>query len=373
MYGKSFFTITLLLFTLSLFWSSCYFTRSIIYNTPSLDDYKKFPEETIERSANPWSFKERPGDVDPGMPVIIQNGNVICSFDRFLEQRQTVAFLLVRNDTIIYERYFKGYSRTSILPSFSVAKSFISALVDIAIKDGTIKSINQSITDFLPELADPGFQGISLKDLLEMRSGIDFNEDYLNPAGGIAKFYYGRNLRAFCLRLKISDKAGEVYKYQSANAQLLALAIERATGKSIPVYFDEKIWKPLGAQYDATWNLDSPRNKEVKAFCCLNARAVDFAKFGRLYLNSGLWNGDSVVSSNWVRESLTIQNDSRDSEHYPYTYSWRVTAGGDFFAKGVGGQYIYVCPHNNTIIVRFGKKYAHIPWPAVFEKLCDAL
>ncbi|MEI7983558.1 MAG: serine hydrolase, partial [Bacteroidota bacterium] len=216
---------------------------------------------------------------------------------------------------------------------------------------------------------DAGFRNVTFKDLLEMRSGISFTEGYSNPFGSMAKFYYGLDLKKYTLALKIQDSAGAYYNYQSANTQLLAMALEKATGKSLSRYLEEKIWQPMGAEYPATWSVDSKSDQQIKAFCCINARAIDFAKFGQLFLDRGKTGEMSVIPTSWVSESLTIQTDSRDSEGIPYTYHWRVTEDGDFFAKGILGQYIYVCPEKRIVIVRFGKKSADISWARYFRNL----
>ena len=208
-------------------------------------------------------------------------------FDSFLETHETVAFLVIKDDTILYEKYFSPYNENSLLISFSIAKSFISALIGIAIDEGFIKNVHQPITDFLPKLKEKNerFSNITIEHLLNMRSGIKFNEEYNTPFALMAKFYYGTNLKKYVYNLKI-DKAPDLeYKYQSANTQILSMIIKKATGKKFHKYFEEKLWKPLQTKSIAKWNYDSKKHKNIKAFCCLNATAVDFAKFGRLYLN----------------------------------------------------------------------------------------
>jgi CubicO group peptidase (beta-lactamase class C family) len=129
----------------------------------------------------------------------------------------------------------------------------------------------------------------------------------------------------------------------------------------------------MGTSHKATWSLDSKQHREAKAFCCINAVAEDFALFGQLYLNNGMAGGHEVVPSNWVRESLTIRNDSRDSQRYPYTYLWRVMSDGSFFAKGILGQYIFVCPQKKLVIVRMGESEGNINWPEFFRFLTERL
>ncbi len=363
----------LLLVPLLFFFSSCHIVRYVYWNYANIDDYKKFPVDTLSNAPPSFHFYTNPNLYRLTLPTKFHTTCDTCSLDDYLIKQNTLAFLVVRNDTLIYEKYFKGYSREAIFPSFSVTKSYVSALVGIAIDEGYIKSIDQPVTDFIPELKSRGFQKVTIKDLLEMRSGIKFSENYINPFGKIAKFYYGLDLKKYTLHLKAVSEPGMTYNYQSANAQILAMVLERATGKRISDYLEEKIWKPLGMEFDGSWSLDSKKHRDVKAFCCINGRAVDFAKFGRLYLNDGQWENKEIIPVRWIRESLTVYNDSRDIQGYPYTYFWRVTEEHDFFAKGLLGQYIYVSPKKNTIIVRIGAKAGNINWPELFKGIVEEL
>lgn len=363
----------LLLVPLLFFFSSCHIVRYVYWNYADVDDYKKFPVDTLNNTPPSFHFYTNPNHYRLTLPAKFHNACDTFSLDDYLIKQNTLAFLVVRNDTLIYEKYFKGYSREAVFPSFSVTKSYVSALVGIAIDEGYIKSIDQPVTDFIPELKSRGFQKVTLKDLLEMRSGIKFNENYLNPFGKIAKFYYGLNLKKYTLHLEVVSEPGKTYNYQSANAQILAMVLERATGRRISDYLEEKIWKPLGMEFDGSWSLDSKKYRDVKAFCCINGRAIDFAKFGRLYLNDGQWEKKEIIPVQWIRESLTVYNDSRDIEGYPYTYFWRVTEEHDFFAKGLLGQYIYVSPKKNTIIIRIGAKAGNINWPELFKGIVEEL
>ena len=202
-----------------------------------------------------------------------------------------------------------------------------------------------------------------------MRSGIKFNEGYSNPFGEAAKFYYGLNLRRYTLKLKVIHTPGSSYEYQSGNTEILAMVLEKATGMRLSQYMEEKLWKPMGAGHTATWSFDSKKNREVKAFCCINAVPADFAKFGQLFLDKGIAGGREVVPEKWIQESLTIRHDSRDSQGYPYAYHWRVMEDGSFFAKGILGQFIYVCPAKHVVIVRMGEKAGDIVWPEFFRQL----
>ena len=153
----------------------------------------------------------------------------------------------------------------------------------------------------------------------------------------------------------------------------MSLIVEKATSMKINKYLEQKIWQPIGMESDATWSIDSEENQTIKAFCCINAVARDYAQFGRLYLNNGNWDGQQVVPEDWVKRSTSIINDSKDSQGYPYTYQWRVLDNGAFFAKGVMGQYIFVYPEKNLIFVRMGKDYADIDWADLFVELSKEL
>lgn len=355
--------------------SSCHVGRFFYWNFADINDYKKFPQVPIDNDGETFYFHESNNGFDPLLPDDLKEEGKNYSFDKFLEKNKTVAFLIIRNDSILFERYFDDYADSSIIPSFSVSKAFASALTGIAINEGYIESTNQPITDFIPELLenDPAFEKIRIEDLLNMRSGIKFNEGYSNPFADMAKYYYGRNLKKYITKLKIEETPNQTYNYISVNTLLLAIILERATGKQLNEYLQEKIWMPMGMEFDATMNVDSRKNNQIKAFCCINARTHDFARFGRLYINNGNWNGNQIVPEEWVEKSMTIINDSRDSQNYPYTYQWRVKEDGAIFAKGVLGQYIYIDAGKNMIIVRLGKKSKGVNWAGLMEELCGEL
>jgi len=360
-----------LFFCLSL--TSCHVARYVYWNYASVNDYRKFPVDTIRESSAPIHIPYKVLNKPLYPPGNNNNVNDLEPLAQFLATKKTLAFLILRNDTLIYEKYFKGYNRNSIIPSFSVSKSLVSALVGIAVSEGAIQDIHQPVTDYLPEMKDPGFHHVTIEDLLTMRSGIKFNEGYKNPFGEAAKFYYGLNLRRYTWKLKVVQTPGSSYEYQSGNVQILGMILEKATGKRLSAYLEEKIWRPMGAEHQATWSLDSKKFREAKAFCCINAIPQDFALFGKLYLNNGVAEGHDIIPENWIKETLTITNDSRDSQGYPYTYLWRVMNNGNYFAKGIMGQFIFVCPKKNLVIVRMGKSAENLDWPAFFQMLADQL
>ncbi len=367
------------------FLSSCQLGRFVIYNFADINDHKKFQSRPLTANNLPFNFKTSNSGKFPkelnGIP-----------FDKYLEDNKTVAFLIIKNDTIQYEKYFSGYDKESIVPSFSMAKSITSILIGCAIDEGLIQSVDEPITNYIPELKKNGFEKVTIKHLLQMTSGIKFNESYINPFGDAASFYYGLNLRKQISKMKLKTEPGKKFEYVSGNTQLLGLVLERSLKrKTITSYLQEKLWTPLGMEYDASWSIDREKNGIEKTFCCLNARARDFAKIGRLYLNNGNWNGKQIISQNWVEESTKVDTTNGGVVFYKYQW-WLPTAfynfgkenynlknpnkekltfssDKDFMAEGILGQFIYVNTTKKLIIVRLGKSEGKADWWRVFTSL----
>lgn len=355
-----------LIIALLLCFSSCHIGRFFYLNTADTKDYTVFPATEIINAEIPYIFF-------PAEQISDSISQFLNSQLVFLEQERTTSLLILRNDSIIFEKYFNNTDRNTIRPSFSIAKSYISALIGIAIDEGKILSVDDTITNYFNEFRNNGFNKITIRNLLNMRSGIKFSESYLNPFGHIAKFYYGVNLRKYVAKLKTEEIAGENYRYVSANTQILLYILESVYQKSFPEIIEEKLWIRIGTEFPASWNYDSEKNKSYKGFCCLNTRPVDLLKFGRLYLNNGRWNKKQIISEKWINESIQITNNSKDSQNYPYHYHWRVLNNGAFFAKGILGQFIFVYPAKNIVIVRTGDKAGNINWPSYFIDISNKL
>lgn len=349
-----------IIFAITLSLHSCKYGRFIYYNYANITDHKIFPARTLNQATDPFIFLQASPMREP---KLVHTGGKDQVFDAALKENHTVAFLIIQNDSIQYEKYFNKYDEESIVASFSMAKSVTSMLIGIAIDEGLIRSVDEPITNYIPELKDTGLDKVTIKHLLQMTSGIKFNESYSNPFGDAANYYYGTNLRKALRKLKLERQPGEKFVYTSGQTQVLGLVLERALkNRTVTSYLEEKIWLPLGMEYDASWSLDREKDGLEKTFCCLNARARDFAKLGRLYLQKGNWEGKQIVSKKWVEESTKYDNS--DGSYWGYQYQWWIpTKEGDFFANGILGQYIYVNPSKNLIIVRLGKKKGKIDWP----------
>jgi CubicO group peptidase (beta-lactamase class C family) len=360
------------LFTLSLcvalfLLSSCKLGRFVIYNFADINDHKKFPAREIEKPQEEWTFA-RLDTLKPPKSITISGEEM--KWREFLEDQKSVAFLLIRNDTIYVEDYVDNYEESSIVPSFSMAKSVISILIGIAIDEGYIASVHDSVTKYLPDMRDEGFEKVTIEHVLQMTSGLDYNESYVNPFGDAATSYYGRNLTKMVNKSKLDAEPGERFRYVSGDTQILTNLLSAALGeKSVSEYLEEKLWKPLGMEYDASWSLDRKDGME-KGFCCLNARARDFAKIGRLYLNKGNWNGKQVVPKTWVEKSTQIDTTNGSVWYYQYQW-WQASDKGDYYAEGIPGQFVYVNPTKNIIAVRLGKKYGDVNWARLMVDLVE--
>ena len=367
-----------------------FLARQVTWGDSTLRDYELFPQRAVSNAAPAFHFEE---DLSPEVFQTIEyhSGSELkqMGFEDFLHSTQTTSFIVIKDDAILYESYFNGYKRDSILTSFSVAKSFTSALIGIAIDEGYIGSEGDPVITYLPELK--GFDEVTIRDLLMMSSGISFlKDDEVPPWKELTQFtdeglsYSYPDMRSLALQVKPDGQApGTVFNYNNYNTILLGMILERTTGRPVSEYLQEKIWKPLGMEYPASWSLDSEENGFELVQAGINARAIDFAKFGRLFLNDGNWNGMQIISPEWVLASTSPDpNDHRvwhsdvgwkEANGY-YMYQWwgRFHADGtyDYTALGHLGQFIFVAPQENMIIVRFGFDEGGVDdWVDVFQTI----
>lgn len=374
-----------------------YVRRVISWRESDLGDYLyNFPSHPLIASPQPFHFKDAP-DVS-GVSDLFSSLAGVNDFESFLESENTQAFIVIQDDAILYEQYFNETQRDSMLTSYSVAKSFTSALVGIAIEDGYINSVDDPITEYLPELGDRDarFNSITIRHLLMMSSGLDYQAirwALLNGDDPIAT-YYPDQRKAALEFTHILDSPGEYFLYNKYHPQLLGLVLERTTGKSVAEYMQEKIWDPIGMEFDGSMSIDSEVSGFEKMEAGINARAIDFAKFGRLYLNNGEWDHVQVMPSEWIHDSTVVDPTVQRSEYYPdeygqlifeklngyYKYMWygfhRGGEGYDFTAAGDHGQYIYISPTKNLIIVRNSLAYGEFnseDWLSLFYQFATEL
>jgi CubicO group peptidase (beta-lactamase class C family) len=360
-----------------------YLTRAIFWRESDYKDYEKFPARTIHNAPPTFRLDELPAD-NPYASQIESIANTYNngSFEGYLDSSGTTAFLVVHDDELVYERYSDGYDETSVHTSFSMAKSFASALVGIAIDEGDIKSVDEPITNYLPELLerDERFKSITIRDLLTMSSGIKYEEGGDLPWSDEAddtKTYYSTDLRELALNCRIEGEPGEYFEYNNYNPLLVGMILERATGMPVSRYMEEKLWKPMGMEADGSWSLDSKKDGFEKMESGVNARARDFARFGMLFAKEGNWRGRQLISREWVEESTRADTSTDPSQNYQYFWWVNALDGKDhFLAQGNYGQYIYVAPEKDLVIVRLGKEegeQGYDYWTSLFDELSTKL
>jgi CubicO group peptidase (beta-lactamase class C family) len=360
-----------------------YLTRTIFWGESDYKDLERFPARTIHNAPPVSHFDKLPADnLHASQIEAIGRDSSNGSFDRYLEASGTTAFLVVHDDKLLYERYFNGYDQRSVNTSFSMAKSFASALVGLAIDEGYIKSVDEPITNYLPELLkkDKRFKSITIRHLLTMSSGIKYEEGATLPwseAADDTKTYYSTDLRELALNCQIEGTPGQYFEYNNYNPLLVGMILERATGTHVSRYLQEKLWKPMGMEADGSWSLDSKEDGFEKMESGVNARARDFARFGMLFAKEGNWRGKQLISRVWVEESTRPDTSADPSRDYQYFW-WVNTPNGKnhFSAQGNYGQYIYVAPEKDLVIVRLGKEegeqgYGY--WTDLFEQLTTKL
>ena len=269
------------------------------------------------------------------------------------DERKTKSFLVIKNDSILFEKYYDGHKQTDISNSFSVAKSIVTSMMGKAIMEGKIKSLNQPVSDFFEEYNDGIASELTVGDLASMSSGMKWSEKYYSVINITSESYFTDDLRSVILRQEIENKPGQAFRYSSGDTQLLAMVIEKATGTSLSDYLSQKFWSPMGAETLALWQIDSKESGMEKAYCCIAATARDFARFGKLYIDKGKWGDTEILDSSFVELSLKPVFD--DSPFYGYGW-WLYEYEGKkvFTMNGHQGQFIISFPDENIIIVRQG-------------------
>ena len=313
------------------------------YTTAYLDDYKKFDNQEIKNATpQPW-------------PNHINYNSVkeTTALNTINKSNGTIAYVIFKNDSIWFENYYDGYDENSKTNSFSMAKSYVSGLMFKAIEEGYIKSLDQPVSDFLPTFNSGLAAKMTVGDLSSMASGTTWDEKYYSPLSIVTRAYFDDDLEKVMLGLKVEEEPGNAFKYSSGDTQMLAMVIEKATGKKIYKYLEESFWKPLGCENETLWQVDSEGHDLVKAYCCIASNAKDFARFGKLYKDHGKWNGKQILDSAFVAKSITPR--FKESPQYGYGWWLKKHNGRNFFMmRGHLGQYVIVDPIENIIIVRLG-------------------
>jgi CubicO group peptidase (beta-lactamase class C family) len=362
----------------AFFCSSCTLGRIGLHFLPSVSDYKVFPCDTISASnLRSKAFDESKShflpDIKQWVPEVLI-GDAIDNED-FLNKTKTTALLVLKNDTLVYERYLNGHQKEDPQIVFSVTKGITSILTAIAEQEGLLR-LDQKVSDFIPEFALDNRKDVEIHHLLNMVSGIDFKDK--SDLARLSVLYYNTNQEKYCRDFnRVSHKPGTFFTYNSLSTQILALCLEKATKRKLKDYLYEKLWQPLGMEYDALFTKDSKKHSNNRAFGGIAMRSRDMIRIGKLLLNKGVWEGKQLLPEAFVESLMKRQV----CEELWWGYSncfWRdgyisadFLTDNDFFAAGYGGQFIYVNPKNNMVVVRQGKNET-FRWTLLFGRLIAA-
>ncbi len=308
-------------------------------NSATIDDARFFDTHKIDAgSATEWALHHNYNTTE--LPERLKT---------VLSETGSVAFLVVQNDSILTEHYWDGYSDSSQSNSFSMAKSITTMLTQVAIQKGVFQNWNQKVKTILPALTGVHATELELWHLSTMSSGLQWDEQYKDPFSITAKAYYGNHVKELMISLPIIDQPGKDYNYQSGSTQLLGLCLMQATGKTLSALASEWLWKPLQAKYAAKWHTDAAGTEF--AYCCFNSNARDFARFGKMMLHKGNWNGTQILDTSFVE----LATKAALVPYYGYSF-WLDDSHGTnvFYQRGILGQYIISIPEYNTVIVRLG-------------------
>lgn len=342
--------------------------RALRFGPSSVDDFRHIPSRRLLASAAPRPFVDAVGAAEPPMVPGGRNENVALA--SLLTTTDTFEFIVVRDDRTVFQ--WRAPSRVAGAPSqyFSVSKSVLATLVGIAVAEGRIASIDEPVGSLVPELA-ARFPTLTLRHLLDMRSGIDYVESD-NPFGVHALAYYTSDLPALILRFEPSEPPDRRFVYRSSDSALLSLTLQRALGSEpLARYAERRLWQPLGMEDPAAWSLDRENGFE-KAWCCLAGSARDLAKLGRLVLSRGMAGSLRVVPDDWFDAAMRAPTAPGSNREYARSWWPAGPDGADAMAVGKDGQFLYVDPGTRTVAVRLGGSnggLAMSQWAAVFRVL----
>ena len=331
-----------------------------VKNFRSMDQV--FPSKIIRCATQPYIFQESFCDLNTSYQFQGETRTIVD----FLQRTGNTGILILKDDFIIYEKYSQGYTKFDKKTSWSVAKGFISALIGIALNEGYIQNLDDPITKYMPELKESGYNNVPIKHILQMSSGIKFSEAYKDKNSDIQQllyklFLYMQPIEKVILNYPSKFPSGDYFEYVSLNTQILGLLLRRVTEQDLVSYLEKKLWQPMGAESDAYWLTDN-YGTEV-TFCGMNCTLRDYAKFGLVYLHNGYFNGQQIIPKSWVKESTIpdsshLQPGTTDERYlkWGYQHHWWIPEGskGDYCATGAWGQYIYINPEKNFVVVKTG-------------------
>ena len=359
-----------------------YVVNVMVRQGPDYFDFQVFPASVIAPAETPSRL---PASPDPAVFDVLEAHPSIDDLDGFLEATETTALLIVHEGQLVLERYGLGHDAESVENTFSVSKSLASALVGLAADDGLLR-LDDSIADYLPELRDRDsrFDAITIENLLDMTSGIAYSRKIRFPIinNEDPLVYYHPDLESVVMQRSRIDSEPGSFRYNNYNPPLLGLILKRQTGMSVSEYFEKRIWQPIGAARPAGWTVDGNEFERMESG--FHAHARDLAKFGLLYLNEGRVGDRQVLPEDWVRVSTDtrtkIELDQYDGRQWGYRAGWwivpRPNGPSDYCGIGHFGQFVYVSPQYDTVIVRNGPgrgDWGDRDWTELFYYVAERL
>ena len=323
-------------------------------STVFIDDLKYFDYKTLKspEEKSPWKESES------------KTTNFSSEFEDYNKKMGTAAYVVIQNDTIIGEKYYEDYSVNSSTNSFSMAKTFVSLMMAKAYEQGYIKSLEDKVVDYIPDLKGEFANDVKIIDLAAMTSGLEWDEGTSNPFSPVAKQYFYEDVVKLMLDQPFIDAPGTNYHYSSGNTQILSMVIEKATGTKTNDYFEKEFWSKINPDNDAYWQIDSKESGNVKSFCCFHSNARDFSRLGKLYLDNGSWNGSQIIDSTFIKKSTKPYLDNFDA----YGIGVWLSNYKDLkisLMSGHQGQYVIMIPEKKLIITRLGKRDVDLGRPGV--------
>jgi CubicO group peptidase (beta-lactamase class C family) len=363
-------------------WSPIYLWRLVFWDRTDPAFYDHFPVRTIAAGARPFPFLQAPDRERVKSlftaAVFHRDGRprMIDDLEKFLTAGGTTALIVVQDDAVLYEGYFNGRSREDPAPAFELGNAVISALVGVAVTDGKIAGLGDSIARYLPVPLSAKAAAITIRDLLATTSGIRFRDAAIDlPWNDGPKIDFATDLRRVALSAEVTGSPGTRFHANGYDLLLLGLILEQTAGSNVSDYLERMLWRPLGMEFTAAWALDDTDSGFERMDGGFAARPIDYARLGRLFLNGGIWNGVRILPTGWVRTATAPpEHDDPQATDRPQPYRkhlWsgyaRTDGSFDFFVEGLAGQVLYVSPSRRLILVRTGLGRGGVDsWPELF-------
>lgn len=321
---------------------------------PTIYDLDKFSKRKVTKGATVEKWERA---------SVFSSKTNVTGFETYNKDQKSTAFLIFKDDSLLFEKYWGNHNENTISNSFSAAKTLVALLIGIAVEEGKIKNLDEPVGNYIPEFKRDDLSIITIRDLLLMASGLDWTESGKNPLSDNAESYYGSDLYGLVTRQKRIGEPGKTFIYQSGNSQLLGFILKKATGMNVSEYCSLKLWSKMGMESDAYWSLDK-ENGDEKAFCCLYATARDFGKLGKLIAHKGKWGDEQLIPAWYFEEMVSIPEEMNTEDmikNYQYglhIWTYQGYTSPVYYCRGILGQYIISIPDEDVVIVRLGEKRA---------------